>query len=324
MCPTGPALSHPAAPMLKKFATEGYPTESTYEWNLAELDDAVEMGPPPVSTRDRRSKSLQKGSIGKSGARFLQPDTVENTSETFPDVLKVHPIAAIEHKSRSYRMILNVSKGGRGRHKDRPSLNESTVQEAAPLHSMQQLGKVLPRIIYALATWEEEDGPVLLVKLDLKDGFWRLAVPEDDELNFCYVLPKLDDTEETMMVVPSALQMGWTSSPPFFCAATETGRDVAETLRQLPPSKLTEHRYENDMLEPAEEDLFQKIQHPSKWPSLRTSAKGMQDEEIKSELDRFRRRFAPSARPSNWMNCPTPSTANKDSAAPTGSASNAP
>jgi hypothetical protein len=88
MCPTGPALSHPAAPMLKKFATEGYPTESTYEWNLAELDDAVEMGPPPVSTRDRRSKSLQKGSIGKSGARFLQPDTVENTSETFPDVLK--------------------------------------------------------------------------------------------------------------------------------------------------------------------------------------------------------------------------------------------
>lgn len=150
--------------MLKKFATEGYPTESTYEWNLAELDDAVEMGPPPVSTRDRRSKSLQKGSIGKSGARFLQPDTVENTSETFPDVLKVHPIAAIEHKSRSYRMILNVSKGGRGRHKDRPSLNESTVQEAAPLHSMQQLGKVLPRIIYALATWEEEDGPVLLVK----------------------------------------------------------------------------------------------------------------------------------------------------------------
>ena len=144
MCPTGPALSHPAAPMLKKFATEGYPTESTYEWNLAELDDAVEMGPPPVSTRDRRSKSLQKGSIGKSGARFLQPDTVENTSETFPDVLKVHPIAAIEHKSRSYRMILNVSKGGRGRHKDRPSLNESTVQEAAPLHSMQQLGTPPP------------------------------------------------------------------------------------------------------------------------------------------------------------------------------------
>jgi hypothetical protein len=179
--------------------------------------------------------------------------------------LKVHPVAAVEHKSRTYRMILNLSDKGRGKHKDRPSLNESTVQEAAPLKSMEQLGKVLPRIIYALATWDEDDGPVLLVKLDLKDGFWRLSVPEDDEQNFCYVLPKLEDSEETMMVVPSALQMGWTSSPPFFCAATETGRDVAEELRKLPPSGLNAHRYENDMIKPAEPGLFDKVQHPSQW-----------------------------------------------------------
>lgn len=38
--------------------------------------------------------------------------------------------------------------------------------------------------------------------------------------------------------------MGWTSSPAFFCAATETGRDIAEWLRllpHLPPHPLEAH-----------------------------------------------------------------------------------
>jgi hypothetical protein len=31
-----------------------------------------------------------------------------------------------------------------------------------------------------------------------------------------------------MVVVPSALQMGWNESPAFFCATTETVRDVSQ------------------------------------------------------------------------------------------------
>jgi len=65
MCPTGPALSHPAAPMLKKFATEGYPTESTYEWNLAELDDAVEMGPHQSARETDAAKACRKEALEK-------------------------------------------------------------------------------------------------------------------------------------------------------------------------------------------------------------------------------------------------------------------
>jgi hypothetical protein len=42
--------------------------------------------------------------------------------------------------------------------------------------------------------------------------------------------------------------------------------------------------------------------------SLATSVKGMQAEDIKSELDRFRQRFAPSGRPLNWNASPTHST----------------
>ena len=54
-----------------------------------------------------------------------------------------------------------------------------------------------------------------------------MCVSADNAWNFAYVLPKLDDNEPTVIVVPDALQMGWSESPPFFCAETETAWDVA-------------------------------------------------------------------------------------------------
>ena len=49
----------------------------------------------------------------------------------------------------------------------------------------------------------------------------------------------------TRLVVPTSLQMGWVESPAYFCAASETGRDVASRyaemkLGSLPPHKFTE------------------------------------------------------------------------------------
>ena len=58
-----------------------------------------------------------------------------------------------------------------------------------------------------------------------------MLVDEDEAWNFAYVLPKEDPNdpnEETLLVIPDALQMGLSESPPFFCAATETARDIAE------------------------------------------------------------------------------------------------
>jgi hypothetical protein len=58
-------------------------------------------------------------------------------------------------------------------------------------------------------------------------------VNDKNAWNFCYVLPakqgntNIDDIE---IVVPNSLQMGWCESPPFFCAGTETARDVIQQL----------------------------------------------------------------------------------------------
>ena len=113
---------------------------------------------------------------------------------------------------------------------------------------MFELGNVIPRLVWALAT-ARRDVPVLFSKIDLKDGYWRMCVSADDAWNFAYVLPKLNDAKPTVLVVPDALQMGWSESPPFFCAATETARDVAiKTF--LESTEIPEQPLEHVILDP--------------------------------------------------------------------------
>ena len=145
-----------------------------------------------------------------------------------PEKLKISQIAAIPHKSRAYRMILNLSYKLKMKNKTMKSVNEATDKTLAPQHAMYKLGNIIPRIIHAMAAAPENGIPLLFSKVDLKDGYWRMEVSEEDAWNFAYVLPKLDPSEETMLVVPHALQMGWSESPPYFCAATETARNLAE------------------------------------------------------------------------------------------------
>jgi hypothetical protein len=64
-------------------------------------------------------------------------------------------------------------------------------------------------------------------KIDLADGYWRMIVEAESTANFAYVLPGPPD-EPTKIVLPSALQMGWCESPGYFCAATESTRDMAQ------------------------------------------------------------------------------------------------
>eukprot|EP00978_Attheya_sp_CCMP212_P020762 scaffold59889_cov45-Attheya_sp.AAC.1 len=65
-----------------------------------------------------------------------------------------------------------------------------------------------------------------------------MIVPEADCWHFAYVLPDAPG-EPIRLVIPHALQMGWTQSPGFFSAVTETVRDSVQVLMeessQLPP-----------------------------------------------------------------------------------------
>eukprot|EP00978_Attheya_sp_CCMP212_P013986 scaffold35372_cov59-Attheya_sp.AAC.2 len=85
-----------------------------------------------------------------------------------------------------------------------------------------------------MAEASEEEGPLLFTKIDIKDGYWRMVLAKGEEWHFAYVLPMHDGDTDQKIVVPNSLQMGWAESPPFFCAASETARDIADTLADAP------------------------------------------------------------------------------------------
>ena len=97
-------------------------------------------------------------------------------------------------------------------------VNDKTKKMARP-EAMAQLGLVLKRMIHTMAKYCHRGLPIKFAKLDVKDGVWRMAVSDEDAMNFFCVMPSLktntaiDDIE---IVVPNSLQMGWCESPPFF------------------------------------------------------------------------------------------------------------
>ena len=107
------------------------------------------------------------------------------------------------------------------------SVNDTT-EKVAPQGSIDQIGEALSRIIYAFAE-TDEDAKIFTAKWDIKDGFWRMGGEEGQEYNFAYVLPQPPGCPTTL-VIPTSLQMGWVESPPLFCAASETARDIRQSL----------------------------------------------------------------------------------------------
>ena len=248
------AQDHPAGSMLKTWGTHGCKVDIEKDWTAKQLDEAVAYGAHPSARTPAAAQALRKESFEKQaqGKVTMEPWSVLRKCLFAEDntTCKISPCAAIPHKSRLFRLLLDLSDKGQRRKgmEVKPSVNELTTEATAPAHSMSQLGQVLPRVIYHMATWPTSDGPVHMAKLDIKDGFWRVAVESSGELAFCYVLPpdpNMPDTDP-IIVIPQALQMGWTSSPAYFCGTTETGRDVAEFLQTIP--ELPTHPMEHHML----------------------------------------------------------------------------
>ena len=100
-----------------------------------------------------------------------------------PTKMKVSPIAATPHKSKSFRSILDLSFSLKlTPHGRVPSVNENS-EKTAPGGAIDQIGHVLLRLIHAFS--EAPDGAnIFQAKWDIKDGFGRLDCKEGEEWNF--------------------------------------------------------------------------------------------------------------------------------------------
>ncbi len=160
--------------------------------------------------------------------------------------MKVSPIAAIPHKSKAFRSILDLSLLLRLQDGTKlPAVNDSTTK-MAPSGAINQLGHVLQRVIHAFAEADEND-KILIAKWDIKDGFWHLNAKTGGKWNFAYVLPQ-PPGKPVKIVVPTSLQMGWVESPPYFCAATETSRNIATKYCKTEIGTLPIHKFDDLVL----------------------------------------------------------------------------
>ena len=103
-------------------------------------------------------------------------------------------------------------------------VNKDTLN-IAPSEAMQ-FGRTLWRLLFRIHHANEKFGPVYMSKVDLSDGFYRLWLRPEDTMRLAVLFPSRQG-EPDLIGIPLTNPMGWVSSPPNFCACTETIADLA-------------------------------------------------------------------------------------------------
>jgi hypothetical protein len=247
MWPRALANKHQAAPLLSFYSKDGCPTNCGPNWSIEHIEAALLRGPHTSAKSKAAKKCLMKETEDKIKDGYAKIVKWKDIKANVPPQLKISPVAMIPHKSRQFRAILDLSFQLRMNGEKQPSVNSATKIQA-PQKAMAELGQTLKRIVYTMALKFNKDNPFVFSKCDIKDGFWRMTVNSEDAWNFCYSLPVAPGTplDEIQIVIPHSLQMGWCESPPFFCAATETGRDIIHNLVHdlsifIPPHSMEHH-----------------------------------------------------------------------------------
>ena len=244
---------HPFVATLEAWV-DGVPVDCGPPWTDVAQQAAVTRGPHTSALTPDARQLISDEMDYQVAAGFSEIKPWAEVQALNPTPLKVSPLAVIPQVGRRGRLLLDLSFAaqaprGQGKRARRqyvatpppplaPSVNDTTTKQS-PEYPVKELGRVLPRLLHFMATVPPEE-TIMFSKIDLADGSWRMLVAEETIWNFAYTLPGTD-TGPASLVIPHALQMGWTESPGYFCATTETGRDIMQALvdggDRLPPAR---------------------------------------------------------------------------------------
>jgi len=126
MCPDESIRHHPAFDALYRYATEGCPVDCGLSWTAEHLEAAVLRGPhisakSAEAARCLREEAMEK--VAQGEAEIIKWDDIK--ANPHPK-LKISPLAAVPHKSRMFRAILDLSFQLRINGILFPSVNEAT------------------------------------------------------------------------------------------------------------------------------------------------------------------------------------------------------
>ena len=109
MCPSGRALAHPTAGLLKEWATLGCPTGTGKPWTMDEMWEAVAHGPHQSALSPEAQAHFSEEAAEKVRTKQAQIVLWDDIKDNSQKQLKISPIAAIPHKSKTFCSILDLS-----------------------------------------------------------------------------------------------------------------------------------------------------------------------------------------------------------------------
>jgi hypothetical protein len=250
-------LGHPFGGTLEEWES-GVPVDCGETWKKETIKAAVTRGPHPTARAADAVALVHEDVAYQVKAGFSKIVMWDDIKNDLPPWFKISPVAVIPQEARRGRIILDLSFAVQLQQKPdqreaglllQEAVNDTTVP-LAPRRSVREIGKVLPRVFGFMAS-RPEGQTILLSKVDLSDGFWRIIIEEVARWNFCYVMPDPPGWP-IRIVVPLALQMGWMESPQYFCTATGTGRDFIQWMvdQQIdcPPHPLEKYMLPQDLV----------------------------------------------------------------------------
>jgi len=130
MCPHPATSEHPAFDLLSQYATNGCPADCGPPWTQAHLDAAIRRGAHPSARTPDAAAALRAEALKKVEQGFARLVTWDSIKDNPPTNLKISPLAAVPHKSRRYRAILDLSFQLRIGGLKLPSVNATTKPQA--------------------------------------------------------------------------------------------------------------------------------------------------------------------------------------------------
>lgn len=252
-------ITHPAKHLIRHVSKTGYPVLfTTPPWTTAQRDAAMARGPHKSAfeyaefLRDELADMVERATwmvLPYNRLRELRH-------------MRISPMGVVPQHERRPRPIVDYTYSG---------VNDDTVP-LSPQEAMQ-FGRALERTIAQVVHSNPKFGPVQFLKIDIADGFYRVWLRLEDVPKLAVAIPSPPgDATGPLVALPLSLPMGWTQSPPAFCAVTETIADVANA-RLRHHTKSTRHRLDALADTPAPE-VVPRHPHqllPPPYPSHTTS-----------------------------------------------------
>ena len=202
---------HPAKRLLRRISRGAPVVMQSSPWSPARVAAAVARGPHKSAYEFQEFLRAEMADMVEKALWTVLPyHLVKHLKK-----LRVSPVGVVPQWDRRPRIIVDYTYSG---------VNGETLK-LSPQEAMQ-FGRALERIITQVVRADPRYGPVKFIKIDLADGFYRVFVRAEDIPTLGVAFPSLDG-EEPIIAFPLVLPMGWTESPPYFCAATETIADMA-------------------------------------------------------------------------------------------------